>query len=74
MGIKVYTNNTVEVIACGEKIYEKFVNGDVTTGTTPVGAANTGAPLGSRIIKDHYMEPNQFVGLDQNNEWVFSCL
>ena len=71
MEIKVYTNNKnkVEMIACGEKIYEKFANVDLKTFI-----GNSGITSSTRVVKDPYMEPNQFIGLDSNKDWVFSCL
>ena len=71
MEIKVYTNNKnkVEMIACGEKAYEKFANLDLESCI-----GNSGITSLTRVVKDPCMKPNQFIGMDSSKGWVFSCL
>ena len=70
--VKVYKNNTnkVNIIVCGKSIYEKFANADLAK----CGIGYEAITEETKIIKDQFMKPNQFIGLDSNNDWVFSCL
>ena len=67
MEIKVYTNNTVEVIAWGEGVYRSLCEFEVINNHN-----NRDVHSGVSFVKDTCLEPNQFIGLDSENEWVFS--
>lgn len=72
MFIKVYTGNKnkVDVIVCGSRMYENFKN--AIDAKNYIGHHRITTE--TKILKDEYMKPNSFIGMDENKDWVFSCL